>query len=97
MADTILLAVDKLKRGEREDLFLKLLTYAGPPVEGKYVEWCKVVERGCVIMMPHWGEVDVLDATIQFRHWCCKRGAKQRRKEKIDSLLERMSKLWRLS
>lgn len=81
-------AVDKISSDKREELFLALLTYAGPPPkENGYTEWCKVVEVGTKTMYPYWGIVDVLDATIQFRHWCCNRGTKARRQEKVDNVL----------
>lgn len=74
MPDTIEMAVDRLRRGKRQELFLALLTYAGPPPrEGSYRDWCSVVETGVKHMYPAWSEIDRLDATIQFRHWCARR------------------------
>lgn len=96
MADTLSLAVDKLKRKHREELYLKLLTYAGPPpTEGGYTDWCGVVENGIALLYPSWGQVDMLDATIQYRHWCNKRGIKQRRNERLASLFSAIFNLGR--
>lgn len=96
-ADTIVLAVDNLRRGKREELYLALLTYAGPPpTQGRYTEWCNTCEKGIMLLYPHWGMVDVLDATVQYRHWCNKRGARRARKEKIDGLLNWLARRMRL-
>lgn len=93
MPDVLELAVDRLKRAEREDFFLAILTYAGPPPkEGGYTAWCHTVERGAMLLYPHWGTVDRLDATVQFRHWCCRRGIKQRRIEAVNRLCDSILK-----
>jgi len=87
MGDVIELAVDRLSKDDREELFLKLLTYAGPPPDSGYTEWCRLVEHGTSAIYPYWGKIDVLDTTIQYRHWCRRRGARRRRSESINGLL----------
>lgn len=87
MDDKLGLAMDRLSKKKREEMFLKLLAYAGPPT-ATYVEWCKVVESGIKHIHPSWGQVDVFDATIQYRHWCTKRGCRLRRLDNVSRAME---------
>lgn len=93
MAVTIKLAMDRMKRAQREEFFLKLLALAGPPPkwdEEGYGEWCITIEEGAAVLFPHWSQVDQFDATIQFRHWCNKRGAKQTRAARLAKLYSKL-------
>ena len=78
MGDIDGLTLDELSRDERDALMHKLLAYAGPPPRGNdgvisYAEWAALVDNGLRIINPDWDQMDVLDAVIQYRHWCYKR------------------------
>ena len=90
--DVITTALDALKPKAREDFYVKLLTYTGPPPDdGSYRDWAKAVESGTQTLFPTWDEVDVLDCTIQFRHWCRKMsGTSKKRKALLNRLVNKL-------